>query len=81
MYLIKENKPYYYDGKKIYPCEITKDYAKVDFSNTVDSFPFNCIYTLSEIKKLLLGNAESASSISMESKPKKRTTKSTAKKG
>lgn len=81
MYLIKENKPYYYDGKKVYPCEITKDYAKVDFSNTVDSFPFNCIYTLSEIKKLLLDNAESASSISMESKPKKRTTKSTAKKG
>lgn len=79
MYLIKENKPYYYDGEKVYPCEITKDYAKVDFSNTVDSFPFNCIYTLSEIKKLLLGSAESASS--MESKPKKRTTKSTAKKG
>lgn len=62
MYLIKDRKPYFTDGKKIYKCEITKDYAKVDFGETVRAFPFDCVYALEEIKKLLLGNADIATS-------------------
>lgn len=50
MYLIKDRKPYFTDGKKIYKCEITKDYAKVDFGETVRAFPFDCVYALEEIK-------------------------------
>lgn len=79
MYLINEGKPYYYDGEKVYKCELTKEYAKVDFSDTADSFPFNCVYTLDEVKKLLLDGTDSVTS--MEAKTAKRAIKSKAKKG
>lgn len=71
MYLIKDRKPYFTDGKKIYKCEITKDYAKVDFGETVRAFPFDCVYALEEIKKLLLGNADIATSFDQPAKKSK----------
>lgn len=54
-YIYCNNKPYYYNGSKVFPCEIKADAIKVDFNNPVRNFKgkITCLYTDDEIKKKL----------------------------
>lgn len=53
-YVIHEKKPYFFNGKGIFPCSISADKIKIDFDNPVKKkINFTCVYSESEIKHCL----------------------------
>lgn len=53
-YIVHKDKPYYFNGKRIYPCSISGDEVKVDFRNPLkEKIKISVIYTESEIRHKL----------------------------
>lgn len=53
-YIIHKDKPYYYNGSKVFACSISANAVTVDFNNPVRfKDKIECVYTEDEIKRKL----------------------------
>lgn len=53
-YILKGNKPYYYDGINVFPCSISADKITVDFKSPLKEKTIaKCVYNEAEIKHRL----------------------------
>ena len=56
VYILVNEKPYYTNGSKVFPCSLSAEVTTVDFKNPArldKDATFNCIYTEDEIKQRL----------------------------